>query len=76
MRVIHFSRAQLTSNSHLFEVLDENKAVKNVVCCSFLEIYKEKIHDLLHPTEDNLRIRQTTDKGIFVEGAQDVVRIC
>ncbi|KAH3745326.1 kinesin heavy chain [Pelomyxa schiedti] len=56
----------------LFDVLQDNKAIKNSVCCSFLEIYREKIRDLMCPTHDNLKIRQTSDKGIYVEDAQEI----
>lgn len=39
-----------------------------LIKCSYLEIYMEKVKDLLDPTSDNLQIRQDLKKGIFVEG--------
>ena len=35
--------------------------------CSFLEIYKEKIMDLLNPTTLDLSIREDITRGIYVE---------
>uniref|UniRef100_A0A7S0HXP6 Kinesin-like protein n=1 Tax=Hanusia phi TaxID=3032 RepID=A0A7S0HXP6_9CRYP len=35
----------------------------------FLEIYNEKIRDLLSPEKDNLKIREDKAGGIYVEGA-------
>jgi kinesin family protein 15 len=35
--------------------------------CSFLEIYKEKIMDLLNPTMLDLSIREDIKRGIYVE---------
>jgi kinesin family protein 15 len=35
--------------------------------CSFLEIYKEKIMDLLNPTTLDLSIREDIKRGIYVE---------
>eukprot|EP01097_Dermamoeba_algensis_P002894 TRINITY_DN2150_c0_g1_i5.p1 TRINITY_DN2150_c0_g1~~TRINITY_DN2150_c0_g1_i5.p1 ORF type:complete len:365 (-),score=85.45 TRINITY_DN2150_c0_g1_i5:1286-2263(-) len=39
-----------------------------VVKVSFIEIYMEKIRDLLNPKLDNLKIREDKVKGIWVEG--------
>eukprot|EP00961_Rhodomonas_salina_P042612 572869-Rhodomonas_salina.1 len=33
-----------------------------------MEIYNEKIRDLLHPDKDNLRLREERGGGIYVEG--------
>eukprot|EP00286_Rhodomonas_abbreviata_P022339 CAMPEP_0181297716 /NCGR_PEP_ID=MMETSP1101-20121128/5394_1 /TAXON_ID=46948 /ORGANISM="Rhodomonas abbreviata, Strain Caron Lab Isolate" /LENGTH=396 /DNA_ID=CAMNT_0023402683 /DNA_START=162 /DNA_END=1348 /DNA_ORIENTATION=- len=35
----------------------------------FLEIYNEKIRDLLSPDKDNLKVREDRTGGIYVEGA-------
>ena len=43
--------------------------------CSFLQIYKEHISDLLHATDDDrsLPLRSDSDSGVFVEGLSDHV---
>ncbi len=41
--------------------------VEFTVKCSFLEIYNEKLQDLLDPNKSNLLIREDKEKGIWVE---------
>ena len=41
--------------------------------CSFLEIYKEVIHDLLDPTRTNLKVRETPSMGVWVEGLSEKI---
>eukprot|EP00656_Telonema_subtile_P055558 TRINITY_DN8642_c0_g1_i3.p1 TRINITY_DN8642_c0_g1~~TRINITY_DN8642_c0_g1_i3.p1 ORF type:complete len:1042 (-),score=374.07 TRINITY_DN8642_c0_g1_i3:137-3262(-) len=38
------------------------------VKCSFLEIYKEKLKDLLNPNGPALRVRESPHKGVWVDG--------
>eukprot|EP00931_Biecheleriopsis_adriatica_P005281 TRINITY_DN106805_c0_g1_i1.p1 TRINITY_DN106805_c0_g1~~TRINITY_DN106805_c0_g1_i1.p1 ORF type:complete len:1409 (-),score=319.95 TRINITY_DN106805_c0_g1_i1:109-4335(-) len=35
--------------------------------CSFLEIYKEQITDLLEPSNTNLQVREDMNRGVYVE---------
>lgn len=35
--------------------------------CSFLEIYKEQIFDLLEPQNVNLQVREDLSKGVYVD---------
>ena len=53
---------------------DEN--LEFVVKVSFLEIYMEKIRDLLDKSKDNLRVREDPNKGVWVEGATEVYCSC
>ena len=39
---------------------------------SYLEIYLEKIRDLLDPARDNLQVREDRTKGIYVQGQKEV----
>ena len=54
---------------YIFKNLNNEYNVK----CSFLEIYKEKIRDLLDNKKDknDLKIRQHSTKGIYVQGIKE-----
>lgn len=56
----------------LFHGINSNEDVVEAnMKCSFLEIYREHIRDLLDTNKTNvegLRLRQTTTKGIYVQG--------
>jgi len=39
-----------------------------VVTASMIEIYMERVNDLLEPSNTNLRIRENADDGIWIEG--------
>lgn len=41
--------------------------VSYICRCSFLEIYKEQITDLLEPSNTNLQVREDMSRGIYVE---------
>ena len=56
------------------EQADEN--LEFMVKVSFLEIYMEKIRDLLDVSKDNLRVREDKTKGVWVEGATEVYVAC
>ena len=43
--------------------------------CSFLEIYKEVVRDLLNPKNDNLKVRETPAKGVWVDDLSEEVRL-
>eukprot|EP00047_Mylnosiga_fluctuans_P023431 m.137765 g.137765 ORF g.137765 m.137765 type:complete len:1223 (-) comp9581_c0_seq3:2173-5841(-) len=58
---------------YLAAVADTNS--RWLVRVSYLQIYNEKISDLLEAGKDNLRIRENADGGVFVEGlSEHVVR--
>ena len=42
------------------------------VKCTFLEIYKERIQDLLNPKKSNLHIKEEKMRGIYVQDATEV----
>lgn len=59
------------SCDHLFHSINDDESVIEAhVKCSFLEIYRENIRDLLTTDEykPNLRIRQHKDRGTYVHG--------
>ena len=43
------------------------------ISVSFLEIYNEKIQDLLNPSDKALNIRESPEAGIFVDGLCEVL---
>lgn len=51
-------------------IADDDNVTEAYIQCSFLEIYRERIYDLLNKNgrDNNLRIRQHQDKGVFVQG--------
>eukprot|EP01113_Clastostelium_recurvatum_P032464 TRINITY_DN4179_c0_g1_i4.p1 TRINITY_DN4179_c0_g1~~TRINITY_DN4179_c0_g1_i4.p1 ORF type:complete len:1189 (-),score=408.18 TRINITY_DN4179_c0_g1_i4:28-3594(-) len=49
---------------------DEN--IEFLVKASYIEIYMEKIRDLLDARRDNLKVREEKGKGIWVDGATEV----
>jgi hypothetical protein len=49
--------------------------VEYLTRASFLEIYNEKIYDLMDPAchENGLQLRETLDKGVYVDGLSEKV---
>ena len=54
----------------IIEEVDENVEFK--VKISMLEIYNEKIKDLLNPEKDNLKVKESKKTGVFVDGCKEV----
>lgn len=46
--------------------------VEYTVKVSYMEIYMEKIRDLLSPANDNLSIHEDKTRGVYVKGLQEV----
>ncbi|CAE8658076.1 unnamed protein product, partial [Polarella glacialis] len=45
-----------------------------ILRCSFLEIYRERMRDLLHPQNQSLRVKELPHRGLVVDGlTQDYV---
>lgn len=55
--------------SHIFQQKEEVEDV--TVKCSFIEIYREKIRDLLVKSSSDLRVRQDPHKGVYVENLSE-----
>lgn len=41
--------------------------------CSFIEIYKENIRDLLKPQNTSLKVRETPTRGVWIDGLSEHV---
>lgn len=37
-----------------------------------IEIYMEKVHDLINPSAQNLKIRQEKSKGVYIENVTEI----
>lgn len=60
--------------SHIFSFIRNSPdGVEFSIKCSFLEIYKEVIRDLLSPKGYNLKIRETPSRGTWVDGLTEQV---
>jgi len=58
---------------HLFElILNSSAEIEFNVKVSFLELYNEKLQDLLDPRKTNLQIKEDKTKGIFVQDVTEV----
>lgn len=56
------------ASQHIFQhIMHECDEVEYTIKCSFLEIYQEKICDLFDPSKQDLPIRESPKKGIYVE---------
>lgn len=57
----------------VFDLIDEcDENVEFKIKVSMLEIYNEKIKDLLDPTKNNLKIKESKKTGIYVDGCKQV----
>ena len=59
---------------YIFHNLDSNNeknTSETLVKCSYLEIYNEKLKDLLDPSSQFLKLREDILKGVYVEGATE-----
>lgn len=66
---------RLVELSQLFaHITSERENTEYTIKCSFLEIYKERIRDLLNPKNANLKVRETPSRGVWVDGITEEVR--
>lgn len=63
------------SGDHIFRHItqESNPDLEWSIRCSFLEIYNESVNDLLArgAEHENLKIRESPDRGIYVQGAAE-----
>jgi kinesin family protein 5 len=54
---------------YIFELIHKSPPdIEYMVRVSYMEIYMEKIRDLLNPSNDNLQIHEDKSRGIYVKG--------
>lgn len=57
------------TSAHIFDHIDSDSTKREyAIKCSFLEIYKEVVKDLLNPKNADLKIRESPQKGVWVDG--------
>ena len=57
----------------IFETIEAAPStLEFTVRVSFMEIYMEKIRDLLRPQNDNLPVHEEKSRGVYVKGLQEV----
>jgi kinesin family protein 5 len=57
----------------IFEtIMDAPSNLEFTVKVSFMEIYMERVKDLLNPENDNLPIHEEKSKGVYVKGLLEV----
>eukprot|EP00771_Trimastix_marina_P000876 gnl/Trimastix_PCT/1909.p1 GENE.gnl/Trimastix_PCT/1909~~gnl/Trimastix_PCT/1909.p1 ORF type:complete len:1223 (+),score=352.48 gnl/Trimastix_PCT/1909:110-3778(+) len=57
------------SSRHIFRTIEtDEEETEYTVKCSFLEIYQEKINDLFNEENRDLQVRESPQKGIYVQG--------
>ena len=57
--------------SHVFKYIYKNEGTDFMIKVSMIEIYQEKIRDLLDLARVNLNIREDSIKGIYVDGVSE-----
>ncbi|KAK3122583.1 hypothetical protein QOZ80_8AG0615560 [Eleusine coracana subsp. coracana] len=59
--------------NELFESLKSSTSISTwTVKLSMVEIYLEKVRDLLHLSKDNLQIKESKTQGIYISGATEI----
>lgn len=64
------------SCEHIFDhIANDVTGTEYTIKCSFLEIYKESIRDLLDSDRVNLKVRETPSRGVWVQDLSEHVCI-
>ena len=59
--------------SHIFEEIgNAGHEMEFVVKVSMVEIYMEKVHDLINPSAQDLKIREERGKGVYIENVTEI----
>lgn len=59
---------------HVFDSMRKLSDIDFIVRCSYLEIYNEKIKDLLDSDKSNLLIKEDKIKGIYIQNLTEVYK--
>ena len=61
------------ASKDVFDYLARTPSREFILRASYVEIYKEEVKDLLDPTTPNLRIRESYERGVYVESREEVI---
>ena len=62
------------SSEYIFQSISEDTSGSEwTLKCSYLEIYKEQINDLLDPKKKNLPVHEHPTRGVYIEGLTEEV---
>lgn len=53
-------------------IAQADESMEFLVQVSYVEIYREKIQDLLNPAKKNLSVRENPQKGVYIESSTEV----
>lgn len=63
------------SSEHIFQAISEDTTgTEYTLKCSYLEIYKEQINDLLDTKKKNLAVHENPTRGVYIDGLTEEVR--
>ncbi len=61
-------------SKQIFNYINECELdIEYELSCSMLEIYKETLYDLLSMNKADLKIKESPQRGIYVEGLSQIV---
>lgn len=58
----------------IFGYMAETTSREFILRASYVELYKEEVKDLLDPSNANPRIRESDERGVYVEAHEEVIR--
>lgn len=61
------------ASKDIFDYIAKTTSREFILRASYVEIYKEEVKDLLDPSTPNLRIRESYERGVYVESREEVI---
>lgn len=59
---------------HIFDTIERDSTTREyLVRVSFVEIYNEVVTDLLNPAAGQIKIRESRERGVFVEAKEEII---
>ena len=61
------------ASKDIFDYVNHTTSREFILRASYVEIYKEEVKDLLDPSTPTLRIRESYERGVYVESKEEVI---